>query len=382
MKIALVCTEKLPVPPVLGGAIQIYLDAILPTLAKRHEITQFSLQNSTLPSREKIGNIRHVRIKGKTADQYINNIKKELASEFKDEFDLIHVLNRPLWVLRLSGVAPNSAFSLSLHNEMFAPKKIDPGRAKRCINRVEFMTTVSKFIADGVTELYPAANGKMNVVYSAVDAEKMKPIWHEDVLKERDFMRKQYGLEGKKVITYIGRLSKKKGTHVLLKAMKQVMETHPNTALLFVGSKWYGKNQTDDYIKKLQDFSKTLNGPVIFTGFLAPKVIPKYYNMGDIFVCASQWREPLARVHYEAMGAGLPIITTDRGGNAEVIEENVNGLLIRDYSNHEVMAEKIIYLLENEYNALKMGEMGRKFAVEKYNWDRVASQLLDLFEGI
>lgn len=382
MNIALICTEKLPVPPVLGGAIQIYIDAILPTLAKHHQITLFSLQNSKLPSREESGNIRHVRVKGKTADQYINNIRKEISNEFKDEFDLIHVFNRPLWILRLSDAAPNTEFSLSLHNEMFAPKKIDPDRANRCIERVRFISTVSQFIADGVTQMYPSAQGKMNVVYSAVDSEKMKPIWDQDVQEGREKLRKQYGLKDRKVIAYIGRLSKKKGTHVLLKAMKQVMEKHPDTALLFVGSKWYGKNETDSYIKKLQDFSKTLNGPVIFTGFLTPKEIPKYYNIGDIFVCASQWLEPLARVHYEAMGAGLPIITTDRGGNAEVIEEYINGILIKEYDNPEVMAEKIIYLLENEDLALKMGKAGRRLAVEKYNWDRVASQLLGLFKTV
>ena len=149
-----------------------------------------------------------------------------------------------------------------------------------------------------------------------------------------------------------------------------------------MGSKWYGKNETDDYVKELKDLSKTLSQPVVFTGFLTPKVIHKYYNMGDIFVCASQWREPLARVHYEAMGAGLPIITTDRGGNAEVIEENINGLLIKEYDNPEVMAEKIIYLLENEDTALKMGKAGRKLALEKYNWKTVSSQLLELFETI
>lgn len=382
MKIALICTEKLPVPPILGGAIQIYIDAILPTLAKHHHITLFSLKNSKLPAREEDGNIRHVRIKGKTADQYINNIKKEISNEFKDEFDLIHVFNRPLWILRLSDAAPNSVFSLSLHNEMFTTKKIDEDRASRCIDKVSFMTTVSKFIAEGVEDKYPSAKGKMNVVYSAVDTEKMKPIWSEEIIEERESMRSLYGLGDRKVIVYIGRLSKKKGSDVLLKAMKLVMDKHPDTALVFVGSKWYGKNETDDYIKKLQNYARDLNGPVIFTGFLPPEKIPKHYNLGDIFVCASQWREPLARVHYEAMGAGLPIITTDRGGNAEVIEDNINGLLIKDYTNHEVMAEKIIYFLENEDDALRMGKEGRKLAEERYNWDRVASQLLELFDTI
>ena len=46
----------------------------------------------------------------------------------------------------------------------------------------------------------------------------------------------------------------------------------------------------------------------------------------------------LARVHYEAMAAGLPIITTDRGGNGEIFVQDVNGLLIKDYSNPELFS--------------------------------------------
>lgn len=378
MKIALICTEKLPVPPVSGGAIQIYINNILPILSKKHEITVFSIQNQKLLSREKQDNITHIRISGKTSDEYINNIKKEI----KDEYDLIHVFNRPVWVLRLGEVITNSPISLSLHNEMMLPKKIDPNRAKQCIEKVEFITNVSKFIADDVKRMYPEAESKLNVVYSAVDNNKIRPIWDESIYEDRINMKKQYGLENSKVILFVGRLSKKKGPHVLIRAMEEVMEKHPEAALMFVGSKWYGNNETDDYIKQIQKMAKELKNPVIFTGFLTPDEIPKYYSMGDIFVCASQWREPLARVHYEAMGAGLPIITTDRGGNAEVIEENVNGIVIKDYENPKAFAESINYLLENEEIALSMGRMGRKFAEEKYNWDRVSKQLLDLFDSI
>lgn len=381
MKIALICTEKLPVPPILGGAIQIYIDGILPMLSKQHEVTLFSLHNHRLPAKYEEENIRYIRVQGKTADEYINNIKKEIMED-SYKYDLIHVFNRPLWVLRLSDAAPNSAFSLSLHNEMFTPKKIDEERALRCIDRVSFITTVSKFIADDVKKMYPSAEKKLNPVYSAVDVHAFKPFWSEDALEERRSMRKQYGLDNHKVVLFVGRICKKKGAHILLKAMKQVMEIHPEAALLFIGSKWYGSNVTDDYIRQLQTLAKTLKGPVIFTGFLTPQEILKYFNMGDIFVCASQWREPLARVHYEAMAAGLPIITTARGGNAEVMEQNINGLVIEDYTNSEVMAENINYLLEHEKEALNMGKKGRRIAEEKYNWERVAKQLLDLFDTV
>ncbi len=379
MKIAFICTEKLPVPPILGGAIQIYIEGILPILARHHEITVISLYNDTLPEREASGNIRILRVHGKTRDEYVKNIKNLLIEE-DTTYDLIHVFNRPRWVSRLSKAAPNTAFSLSLHNEMMLPKKIDPTRAVECIEKVEFISTVSQFIADGVKKLYPIAEDKLNVVYSAVDYEQIKPKWSEEVQQSRMAMRMKYGLESNKIILYIGRLGKKKGAHILIKAMEKVMKLHPEAALLFVGSKWYGSNATDDYVIHIQKKSKSLPGPVIFTGFFAPKLIHTYYNMGDIFVCASQWEEPLARVHYEAMAAGLPIITTNRGGNAEVIEESKNGLLLNEFDNPEAMAGKIIYLLEHEEKGLEMGRYGRKMVEEKYTFNRVAHQLLELFD--
>ena len=82
-------------------------------------------------------------------------------------------------------------------------------------------------------------------------------------------------------------------------------------------------------------------GPFIFTCFIPPADIPAYYSIGDLFVCASQWSEPLARVHYEAMAAGLPIITTNRGGNAEVIAGYGNGIVIDEYDSSDVMAQQI-----------------------------------------
>jgi len=61
----------------------------------------------------------------------------------------------------------------------------------------------------------------------------------------------------------------------------------------------------------MQGPCRTIKRPVVFTGFIPPSEIPPYYNVGDIFVCASSGMSP-ARIHYEAMAAGLPIITTDR----------------------------------------------------------------------
>ena len=376
----MICTEKLAFPPINGGAVQMYLEGALPILSTIHEITVFSIQDPKLPNRAFENNVKYIRLPASTSEEYFRNVKKYLTNDF----DLVHVFNRPRFVPFLSK-GLTCAFSLSLHNEMFGRKKISNELASSCINRVSFITTVSQFIANGVKELYPFAKEKLHPVYSAVDCNLYTPVWDDDAKdSRRNILRAKYGLKDYKTILYVGRLTPKKGTHIVLDAMNSVMKSHPNTALMIIGSKWYGGNKPTDYIKLLKNMSKDLKGPVIFTGFLSPYEIPKYYSIGDIFINLSQWREPLARVHYEAMAAGLPIITTNRGGNAEVMDEGVNGFVINDNDceNPKVLEKNIIRLLDNKELSLKLGTNGRKLAKEKYNFTRLANDLLKLFESV
>lgn len=388
MKIALVCTEKLPVPPVAGGAIQMYMDGILPYLSPHHDITVFCVQHPSLPPEETRENVRYIRVPGKSQSIYIRNIVENItASAGMDEapYDLIHVFNRPKFLLTLSERFPGCKFSLSLHNEMMHAEKISDEAGLRCIEKCEFINTVSRYIADTVTSRFPSAEGKVRVVYSGVDPARFSPPWtHEGAAKKYE-MRSKYGLLDYRVILYVGRLSIKKGVHVLVDAMEKVMRTHPDTALVIAGSKWYGSNAGDEYTEMLRKQVLKLPGPVVFTGFIPPSDIADYYCLGDIFVCASQWNEPLARVHYEAMAAGIPIITTNRGGNAEVITGAAEcneagtaancGIVLDRYNDPEAMADRICFLLDNPDVAAAMGRKGRQLAEDKYNWARVAAEI-------
>lgn len=378
MKVALICTEKLPVPSIAGGAIQQYIDGILPYLSSRHNITIYSVAHPNLPAFEEINNVKYVRVSGQKSNDYIANIKKVISKDF----DLIHIFNRPNWVLALNEILPYTKISLSLHNEMFHTEKISSIKAIECIKRVEFINTVSKFIAEGVKELYPIAANKLNVVYSAADINNYKASWTEEAKKNRSMLREKYNLKNYRVILSVGRFSEKKGTHILINAVKKLMDQRKDIALFIVGSKWYGSNTEDDYTKSLRVLSKSLTGPVTFTGFIPPSEIPVYYNIGDVFVCCSQWREPLARVHYEAMAAGLPIITTNRGGNAEVVSGLNNGIVIDDYKNPDVFASYMNYLLNDHYASEQMGRNGRSLVENRFNWKRVADDILNAFSNV
>jgi spore coat protein SA len=284
LKIAIICTEKIPVPSIRGGAIQQYIDGVLPYLQERHQITVYCVQDPDLPNEEVNGNIRYIRVEGKGTHSYIKNVKNRLD----DDFDLIHVHNRPLWVNILSEKLQESCeISLSLHNEMFLPNKITEDEARKCIARVKFITTVSNFVANRVKELYPEAKGKLHTVYSGVDIHKYQPVWSEEAALIRKELKEQYGLTDKRVILYVGRLSNKKGSHILIRAMEGVVAEYPDTALVIVGSKRFGENTEDSYVQGVKLMTETSNASVIFTGFLPPPQVMRHYYLGDIFVCAS-----------------------------------------------------------------------------------------------
>ncbi|MDF2910264.1 MAG: glycosyltransferase family 4 protein, partial [Sporolactobacillus laevolacticus] len=94
-----------------------------------------------------------------------------------------------------------------------------------------------------------------------------------------------------------------------------------------------------------------------------------------LFICPSQWKEPLARVHYEAMAAGLPIITTDRGGNSELFQHGIDAMIIKNYKEPKAFVKAITTLLENPELAKKMGRLGRKKVEKTYNFEHVTNDL-------
>jgi len=378
VKILLVCTEKLPVPCVRGGAIQTYIDGILPHLSREHEITVFSVTDPDLPESEVREGIRYKRFEPGDSQRYY-----EAAADFVAEemFDWVIFYNRPKYLPLVAQAAPKSRFLLSMHNEMFLPNKIDPDTARSCLERVEAVVTVSKFIADGIAKLFPEYKNKLNPVYAGVDLERFQPRWASGAVERRAKLLAKYGLEGKKIVLYVGRLSEKKGPDVLLSALPQVVEQHPSAVLLLVGSKWYGSNEKNQYVRQLKKQAKSLGDSVQLTGFIFPDKIQDYFLLGDIFVCSSQWEEPLARVHYEAMATGLSIITTVRGGNPEVIIPGKNGLLVKDYQNPDAFAVHINNLLSHRQEAEDMGRYGRHLSERYYSWSRVASDILKIINN-
>lgn len=375
MRLAFICTEKLPSPAVKGGAIQMMMDGVSPILARTHKLTIYSITDESLPDQEVRNGIQYIRF---PKERYMEEVARSLKEHV---YDVVHVFNRPVNVITYKEASPKSRFVVSLHNEMFETSKITDKEAQLCLKYVYKITTVSKYIKKTVTDRIPEAESKTEPIYSGFDPDRYYPIWTARGSRVREQLRYQYGVSNKKVILFVGRLSIKKGPHLLIQSMSRVLEQHPDAVLVIVGGKWFSDNAVDSYVKWLHRLAEPYRNRVIFTKFIPANEIQNYFSMADVFVCSSQWQEPLARVHYEAMAAGVPVITTDRGGNAEVISHKVNGYIVKDYTSASSFADAINYMLTNKKEASAMAVKGRQLVDSKYTFEHVAQRLNKIYMG-
>ncbi|WP_069187711.1 glycosyltransferase family 4 protein [Alkalihalobacillus pseudalcaliphilus] len=379
MNILMICTEKLPVPPIRGGAIQTYIDGVSSLLAKEHQITILGRDDPSLETDEYMMDIRYVRIKSGTFETYADGVKEFLRT---NSFDIIHLFNRPKLVKYIREVATDTRLVLSMHNDMFTLNKISSEEAEETINQLDQIVTISNYIGKTISDLYPQAESKLKTIYSGVDIKRFVPPNSQNAQRMRKIIREENNLPNKKVILFAGRLSANKGADILIQAIPELAKRHPDIALIIVGSKWFSDNKVSDYVAYVRALASRLPIPVINTGFVSPDEIQNWFAAADIFVCPSQWQEPLARVHYEAMASGLPIITTARGGNPEVIIPNENGLVIENPENPQAFTEQLDYLLSNVTQARNMGLYGRELVEANYTWERVASDILQVWQAI
>ena len=112
------------------------------------------------------------------------------------------------------------------------------------------------------------------------------------------------------------------------------------------------------------------------------KDIPQILKCMDVY-CLPSLSEGFNRSLLEAMACGLPVIATRVGGNIEIVQDGVNGLLVPP-SNSERLADAIAELLRDREKARNMGFEGRRiveenFSIEK-NVEKIEAQYLQILE--
>ncbi len=176
-----------------------------------------------------------------------------------------------------------------------------------------------------------------------------------------------------KVIGTVGRLDPVKNHKLFLDAAKIILNSSINKnneiKFLIIGDGPLKKN-LEEYARKLE-----ITDNVIFTGERAD--VPALLQCMDVFVLTSHY-EGMSNAIMEAMLAGLPVVATDSGGNAELVIDGKTGFLCPS-NDAIVFAERIINLIVNEGKAKRMGESGKKKIANEFSIGKMVRATNDIY---
>ncbi len=172
-----------------------------------------------------------------------------------------------------------------------------------------------------------------------------------------------------------------KGLHILISALKIVVEKHPDTKVFIPGNmeyrqpNWIFQPLYVTYLKKLiQTYQLEKN--VVFCGRLSPEEMSEYIKKCAVFVMPSCIENHSSSLR-EAMTIGAPCISAFVGSVGEFVIHGENGLLYR-YEEAFALADNILKLFDDREYAITLGNNATKIT-EKYNMRDNGKKIYDIF---
>jgi glycosyltransferase involved in cell wall biosynthesis len=284
---------------------------------------------------------------------------RKIIREFKPTVVHAHYVSSYGLVGALTGFQP---FFLSVWGrDIFQfPQKstLNKKMVQFTLNKSEMVFSTSHVMAYE-TNLY--TNKSVFVTPFGVDLTRFKPM---SEIKSSDM----------KIIGTVKALSDKYGIGDLIRAFAIVKEkSTEQLKLLIVGD----GPQKEEYEKLVKDLG--ISDCTTFTGKIPNTEVPSYINKMHIFaVPSTENSESFGVAAVESMACGVPVVVSDVGGLPEVVRNGVTGYVVPKESPNQ-LAEKFLFLLENELVRQEMGHNGIKHVKENYDWKENASDMLNLY---
>jgi glycosyltransferase len=217
-----------------------------------------------------------------------------------------------------------------------------------------------------------------------LDTEKISVIPNglsdaSETSSDPTLLRKKWHIQnGEKVILFAGRMDEIKGLSYLIKAFQEVLRTCPQSRLVIAGAGNFYR-----YTKESQEICTKIT----YTGLLDKAHLYEWYRLADVGVIPSLF-EPFGFVAVEMMMHRLPMVVTATSGMNEVVDESCGlkiPLTILPDSveiDASLLAQKIIYLLQNPTEAKRLKKNARKRYMEKYSSDVFSKNMIAFYKSL
>ncbi|MBW5446302.1 glycosyltransferase [Cohnella sp. CFH 77786] len=363
MRIAIVAPEQIPVPPILGGSVEITILAVAAKLAElRHSVTVISRSHPRYPNHSVVSGVHIHRVQAGSPSNYLARVRRFLAGK---EFDVIQIDNRPRFVRAIKQMFPTALVSLFLHSLTFvSPPYADRAAAEAGLRAADIIIANSSSLKSRLGIRFPGVAHKIRKVWLGVDTARFSPA--DEGKSGRSF-----------TLLFAGRLIPRKGLPVLLQAVKHAQDRVSKPLKVIVA----GGSRNGGYVLRMRTLARQKGVSADFLGTVPHSRIHRVFRKADVFVCPSQEHEAFGLVNVEALSSGLPVIASDIGGIGEIVIHNRNGILIRDYRNPRSFAEAIVRVANDSAFLRVLKLQARQDCLNRFNWSATAIRLIRLYES-
>jgi len=231
----------------------------------------------------------------------------------------------------------------------------------------------SQNTANLILNNWQAAPDKTVILNPGCDTERFIPA------EENDGVKKSLGWQGKRVVLTVGRLQKRKGQDMLIRALPEIKKSIPDVLYAIIGG-GSEKQELEVLTQKLG-----LEDNVLFMTEISDEQMIQAYQQCDVFALPNrnfqQDIEGFGMVLVEAQACGKPVIAGDSGGTAETMLIGKTGFII-DCTQPEPIATKLTELLQNPERCKAMGKKARKHVECTLDWKVHTEKANILFNSI
>jgi PEP-CTERM/exosortase A-associated glycosyltransferase len=227
------------------------------------------------------------------------------------------------------------------------------------LRRADAVTTICEGLREEIL-CRGVPQDKVTVIPNAVD-----PAQFSDTGRVDKELARSLGLDGARVLGFIGSFYGYEGLSLLLSALPQLLRHVPAARVLLVGGGY------EEKALKRQAAEVGVSDKVVFAGQVPHDRVQDYYNLVDIFVYPRKRTRltdlvtPLKPL--EAMAQGRAVVASDVGGHRELIRPRETGLLFRA-DDADSLVGAVLELLEHPELGASMRANGRRFVETERTW--------------
>jgi glycosyltransferase involved in cell wall biosynthesis len=161
---------------------------------------------------------------------------------------------------------------------------------------------------------------------------------------------------------------------MLIRAIPLVLKQVPQTIFIIGGG-----GEQRDYLKNLAN-SLGVSSAIRFVGWIPHDELPKYLASSDVYVSTSL-SDSTSLSLQEAMACELPPVVTDLPANREWVLDGENGFIVH-INDKQILAERIVYLIENKEVMKKFGKSCREIIKEKAEYKKEMGKVEELYKEL